>query len=103
MARFLAKTPLEHDVRLKDGSLPSPEMPHRVSEPEDMGFSPTQVNIIDFGYSFIPEAGKFYSADVFPNGNRPPPELVSGDKRTNQPFQVDSWYLGQSVCYFYRR
>lgn len=98
MSQLLAKPPLEHDVRLKDGSLPPPWMPHRVSEPEDIGFSPSHVKIVDFGYSFRPKTGASYTAEEFANGNPPPPELLREDKRTNQPYKADSWYLGQVVC-----
>ncbi|OAQ96223.1 hypothetical protein LLEC1_07304 [Akanthomyces lecanii] len=95
MTRLLATPPLEDDVRLKDGSMPPPWMPQRVSEPEDIGFTTSYVRIIDFGYSFIPKAGVVYTANDFPRGTPPPPELLRGDKVTDQPFKADSWYLGQ--------
>ncbi|KAJ4148500.1 hypothetical protein LMH87_002966 [Akanthomyces muscarius] len=99
MTRLLATPPLEHDVRLRDGSMPPPWMPHRVSEPEDIGFTTSHVKIIDFGYSFIAKAGAVYTKEDFPKGTPPPPELLRGDKVTDQPFKADSWYLGQ-VIYF---
>lgn len=99
MARLLAKPPLEHDVRLSDGSLPPPWMPQRVSEPEDTGFSPSGIKIIDFGYSFIPRKGACYTSYQFPKGGLPPPELLSGKKQTTLPFKADSWYLGHLIYF----
>ncbi|OAR01064.1 hypothetical protein LLEC1_02634 [Akanthomyces lecanii] len=97
--RFLANPPLEHDVRLKDGSLPPQWMPQRVSEPEDIGFSPTGIKIIDFGYSFRPIKGACYTSYQFPKGGQPPPELLCGKKQTALPFKADSWGLGHLIYF----
>ncbi|PQK14414.1 hypothetical protein BB8028_0004g13440 [Beauveria bassiana] len=91
--------PLEHDVRLKDGSLPPPWMPQRVSEPEDIGFSPSGIKIIDFGFSFIPQKDCAYFSWHFPKGGVPAPELLKSIGQTALPFKVDSWGLG-NVIYF---
>lgn len=97
--QFLAKPPLEHDIQRKDGLPTPPHLPQRVSEPENIGFSPGDINIIDFGYSFRPVDGVYYDSSAFPTGTPPPPELLARDKKTDQPFKADSWYLGQLVRY----
>ncbi|EGX87865.1 Protein kinase-like domain [Cordyceps militaris CM01] len=99
MTRLLATPPAEDDVRLHDDSLPPPWMPCRSTEPEDIGFSPSGIKIIDFGFSFISKPGALYTSDDFPPGNPAPPELLVGDKSTNQPFKADSWYLGQTMYF----
>ncbi|KAM3435020.1 hypothetical protein NHJ13734_005771 [Beauveria thailandica] len=99
LEKLFAKPPLEHDVRLKDGSLPPPWMPRRVSEPEDIGFSPSGIKIIDFGFSFIPEKDCAYFSWHFPKGGLPAPELLTGIGQTALQFKVDSWCLG-SLIYF---
>ncbi|POR33527.1 Protein kinase-like domain protein [Tolypocladium paradoxum] len=97
--QFLARSPLEHDIRRKNGFPPPPHLPQRVSEPEDIGFGPGDIKIIDFGHSFMPVDGEFYNSNDFPSGTLRPPELLGRDKRTNQPFKADSWYLGQLIYF----
>ncbi|KHN97409.1 Protein kinase-like domain protein [Metarhizium album ARSEF 1941] len=96
---FLIEPPPEHEIRRKD-ELPTPaHLPQRVCEPQDVGFGPGVVKILDFGHSFRPVNGAVYPATVFPSGTPRPPELLSGQKAATLPFKADSWYLGQLIYF----
>ncbi|TQV89941.1 Protein kinase-like domain [Cordyceps javanica] len=99
---LLERPPLEHEILLKSGEPPPPWMPCRSTEPEDIGFTPSGVRLIDFGYSIIPERGASYAADKFPKGTWPPPELLAGQRGTDRPFKADSWYLADMPHFAYR-
>lgn len=96
--RFLAEPPLEHQVRRKDEQPTPPQLPNRVTEPEDLGFGDGDCRILDFGFSFRPSQDSFCTSDDFSQAVPPPPELLNPGMKTTQPFKVDSWDLGQLVC-----
>lgn len=95
MEDYLAKTPMEHEVKREDGQPTPLNLPHRVTEPEYIGYGPEDwCMLFDFGFSFQPTPGALYDSSHFTEAMPLPPEIVKQGDQTSLPFKVDSWQLG---------
>lgn len=63
--RLLQRKPLEHHIRRKDEKPIVSNLPERVTEPVDIGFSQGHVQVIDLGHAFRPAEGAAYTKDDF--------------------------------------
>lgn len=94
---MLEQKPRECLIARVDGSPTPRNLPERVTEPENIGFSDGNIQLLDFEFSFRPKPGAAYGKESFAIGTPLPPELIGPNKTTTEPFKVDSWHLGQLV------